>query len=528
MLRDYQQRGIDMLYDWFRDHDTGNPCLVYPTGAGKSHVIAALVRDALTNWPETRVLMLTHVKELIEQNAQKMREHWPDAPLGIYSASIGERRLCQPVTFAGIQSIHRRAAELGHVDLCLIDEAHLIGHADSGMYRRFLADLCEINPALRVIGLTATPYRLGHGMIHEGEGVIFSHLIEPVTIEELVHRGFLSPLRSKQTAAELDVSGVAKRGGEYVAGALEAAVDDEALTRAIVAETIERAHNRRSWLVFCAGVSHAENVARELAAQGISAACITGKTPKAEREELIAEYRAGRLRALTNANVLTTGFDAPDTDCLVMLRPTMSPGLYVQMAGRGMRLKSHARDCLVLDYAGNVRMHGPITCVEPPSRAAKREGAGPTKSCPECSEIVNAAARTCPACGHAWPPPEEKLKSLALHDDDIMGNGDRTMRVTGWQWRVHIAQSGKRTLRVSYYGSGLTDAVDEYLCVMHEGYAGDRARAQLVHIARQAGTTITGDISTTAEVMTAATPPREIGYKKTGRYFEVTRRTWSV
>ena len=164
-LRPYQQRAIDQLYDWFRAGNTGNPCLVLPTGAGKSHIVAALCHDALTNWPETRVLMLTHVKELIEQNAAKLRAHWPGAPMGIYSASVGRKELGEPITFAGIQSIRKRAAELGHVDLVIIDEAHLVSHKDEGGYRTFIADLQRTNPALRVVGLTATPYRLGHGQI---------------------------------------------------------------------------------------------------------------------------------------------------------------------------------------------------------------------------------------------------------------------------------------------------------------------------------------------------------------------------
>ena len=144
MLRDYQQRSIDALHDWFASNHDGNPVLELPTGAGKSHVIAAFIRQAVTEWPETRVLMLTHVKELIEQNAAKMREHWHGAPLGIYSASLGQRTLCAPITFAGIQSIHKRANALGHVDLVLIDECHLLSNEQTGIYRRSLQTLREL------------------------------------------------------------------------------------------------------------------------------------------------------------------------------------------------------------------------------------------------------------------------------------------------------------------------------------------------------------------------------------------------
>lgn len=522
-LREYQQRAIDQLYAWFGDNDTGNPCLVLPTGAGKSLVNAALVRDALTNWPETRVVMLTHVKELILQNAEKMVTIWPDAPLGIYSAGVGQKQLDEPITFAGIQSIWRHAELIGHVDLVIVDECHLIAHHDAGQYRTFLRDLLAINPALRIIGLTASPYRLGHGMIHEGEDTLFDDLVEPVTIEELVNDGYLAPLRSKLTDEQIDVSTVAKRGGEFVVGALEAAVDNAALTEAIVTETLRRASHCRSMLFFCAGVDHAEHMAAELIRQGIDAACVTGKTPKAERSRIIDAFKDGRLRALTNANVLTTGFDAPDIDCIVMARPTMSPGLYLQMAGRGMRLKSHTDHCIVLDFAGNVARHGPITAIEPPGKPGK--GEAPTKACPDCDEAVHAAAKTCPDCGHEFEF-EEKAQVVRLRDDDIMGIAPVDMVVTDWRWRRHVSRaSGKEMLAVTYYG-GLASGVTEYLPVMHEGQFGDRVRALTLTIAKKAGVTLSpdDDLYDIADALNDGQPPARITYKREGKFFRVLDR----
>ena len=211
MLRDYQQRTIDQLYAWFEAGNQGNPCLVLPTGSGKSHIVAALCKDAIQNWPETRVLMLTYVKELIEQNAEKMRQHWPGAPMGIYSAGIGRRDLGEPITFAGIQSVRDKAQAIGYVDLVIIDECHLVNHKDEGGYRKLLSDIYRTNPNVRVIGLTATPYRLGHGLITD-KPALFDALIEPVSIEELIFKGYLATLKSKVTKAKLDVTGVHKRG----------------------------------------------------------------------------------------------------------------------------------------------------------------------------------------------------------------------------------------------------------------------------------------------------------------------------
>ena len=536
-LRDYQQRAIDQLYKWFRDGNEGNPCLVLPTGAGKSHVIAALCKDALQSWPETRILMLTHVRELIQQNAAKLREHWRNAPMGIYSAGIGKREAGEPITFASIQSVRTKAAMLGHVDMILIDECHLVSHKDEGGYRKLISDLCAINPALRVIGLTATPYRLGHGLITD-KPAIFDALIEPVTINELIERGYLSMLRSKVTALTLATDGVHKRGGEYIESELQAAVNTDNNNTAVVSEITERGHGRNSWLIFCAGVEHAQRVCDMLKERGTVAECVTGKTPKAERERIIDAFKRGDIRALTNANVLTTGFDHPGIDLIAMLRPTMSAGLYVQMAGRGLRIAPEKQDCLVLDFAGNVATHGPIVAVEPPTRGeAKGEGDAPVKVCETCGELVHPSVRICPACLTPFPePPKKKLK---LHDDDIMGVHGVDMSVSRWVWRVHTSRtSGRDMLRVTYYPKSLTGTpVDEYLPVCNPGYAGEKAMGLLAYASRQSGALIATRSSApddyawmnhVAEAMSAARAPDVVEYKRDGKFYRVVRRDWNA
>lgn len=527
MLRDYQQRAIDQLYAWFANGGEGNPCLVLPTGAGKSHIIAALVKDALQNWPETRVLMLCHVRELISQNAEKLRQHWPNAPMGIYSASLGRRCLTEPITFAGIQSIAKRAADIGHTDLVIVDECHTINLEQTGTYRRVLGELLKINPLMRVIGLTASPYRLGQGMIHEGDNALFSALIEPVSIEELIHRGYLSKLRSKHTSLTLDTTGVKKSGGEFVASALEAAVDTGDNNTRAVTEILERGQDRRSWLVFCAGVSHAEHINAMLQERGIVSACVTGATPKAERERILSEFKAGRIRCVTNVSVLTTGFDAPQTDLIAFLRPTLSPGLYLQMAGRGLRIADGKIDCLVLDFAGNVATHGPITAIEPPRKGKKSDGAPRTKICPQCDEVVSLMTRHCPTCGHEWVV-EKQEKPLTLSNDDIMGLEPTEMAVTGWQWRKHLSRtSGKEMLQVSYYGGLADPVVTEYMPVLHEGYAGEKARRQVIGIAVQSGANdMSDDLADMAKVMNASKAPSLLKFKRDGKFHRVIERVW--
>jgi DNA repair protein RadD len=529
MLREYQQRTIDQLYAWFEAGGRGNPCLVLPTGSGKSHIVAALCKDALQNWPETRVLMLTHVKELIEQNAEKMRQHWPGAPMGIYSASIGRKDLGEPITFAGIQSVRSKARELGHIDLVIIDECHLVNHKDEGGYRGLLEQLKAINPAIRVVGLTATPYRLGHGLITD-KPALFDALIEPVSIEELIYKGYLSTLRSKVTKAKLDTTGVHKRGGEFIESELQAAVDTDDKNQAVVQEVMALAGDRKAWLFFCAGVKHAQHIAEALRQQGVAAACVTGDTPKKQRDEMIADFKSGKLQALTNANVLTTGFDYPDIDLVVMLRPTMSASLYVQMAGRGMRVKSHTDHCLVLDFAGVVATHGPITNVQPPKKGGDGNGEAPLKVCENCDELVHISVMVCPACQHPFPVKEDK--KLQLHNDDIMGLEGQELEVTSWTWRWHTSKaSGKQMLAVTYYGSLSDGPITEYLPILHDGYAGQMALQKLLGIARSANCVNAvlyskgHDIA--IEINKQSTPPSMIEYRKDGKFFKVTRRRWA-
>lgn len=527
MLRDYQQRAIDQLYDWFSDNPNGHPCLVLPTGSGKSHIVAALCKDAVQNFPHTRILMLTHVKELIEQNAEKMREHWPNAPLAIYSAGLRKADVDQ-ITFAGIQSVRTKANLLGHVDLIVIDECHLINNKESGGYRFLIADLMAINPQLRIIGLTATPYRLGQGKLTDGDDALFSALIEPVTISELVQRGFLATLKSKHTYSAINTDGLHRRGGEFIPREIEDAA--EAVIESAIGETILRADNRQHWLFFCAGVKNAEHAADILNRNDIPAACLTGKHSKVEREEILNAFTTGRIKALTNANILTTGFDFPDIDLIAFLRPTLSPSLYVQMAGRGMRLKSHTDHCLVLDFAGNVERHGAITSVTPP-RMTGEGGEAPIKICPDCFEQVLNFAKVCPDCGFQFVDEEAPKKKMALSSADIMGIEAQEMDITDWQWSKHVSRSsGKEMIKVKYYG-GLSDpVVTEYFPITHGGNTEARAYVKLQRIALKSqleGKPKGQEMNQIADWFNTGQHPEKILYRRNGKLFEVKQTLWN-
>jgi DNA repair protein RadD len=474
-LRPYQRAAIEALYDYFAA-SVGNPLIVMPTGTGKSVVIAGFTREAIDAYGDTRVLILTHVKELIQQNFIALLRAWPEAPAGIYSAGLSRRDIHAQILFAGIQSIHRHARQVQRCDLVLIDEAHLLGRGDSGMYRSFLAQLNEINAGLlKVVGFTATPYRLDSGMLHEGKDRLFTDIAFQVPVLDMIQQGYLCPVVPKQTTTQLDVGGVGTRGGEFIAKDLEAAVDRDEVTRAAVAEIVQHGEGRGSWLVFCSGVAHARHVRDAIREHGVSCETVTGDTPGPERDAILAAFKAGRLRCVTNANVLTTGFDAPGVDLIALLRPTKSVGLYVQMVGRGTRLAEGKDDCLVLDFAGNTARHGPIDTVDGRKKEKSEEpGEAPIKVCPECQTINHASVRRCIECDHEFPPPVVKVAPQAASNALLSTQVQATWSdVTGISYARHEKPGKPASLRVTYE-CGLARH-SEWVCFEHTGFPRDKA-----------------------------------------------------
>jgi DNA repair protein RadD len=474
-LRPYQRAAIEALYDYFAA-SVGNPLIVMPTGTGKSVVIAGFTREAIAAYGDTRVLVLTHVKELVQQNFMALLRAWPEAPAGIYSAGLSRRDIHAQILFAGIQSIHRHARQVQRCDLVLIDEAHLLGRGDSGMYRSFLAQLNEINAGLlKVVGFTATPYRLDSGMLHEGKDRLFTDIAFQVPVLDMIQQGYLCPVVPKQTATQLDVGGVGTRGGEFIAKDLEAAVDRAEVTRAKVAEIVQHGEGRGSWLVFCSGVAHARHVRDAIREHGVSCETVTGDTPGPERDAILAAFKAGRLRCVTNANVLTTGFDAPGVDLIALLRPTKSVGLYVQMVGRGTRLAEGKDDCLVLDFAGNTARHGPIDTVDGRKKEKSEEpGEAPIKVCPECQTINHASVRRCIECDHEFPPPVVKVAPQAASNALLSTQVQATWSdVTGISYARHEKPGKPASLRVTYE-CGLARH-SEWVCFEHTGFPRDKA-----------------------------------------------------
>lgn len=522
-LRPYQSAAIRSVLDYWGDGG-GNPLVSMATGTGKSVVIANLVRELREMNPSIRFLMLVHVKELVAQNVGALLRTYPDAPVGINSAGLGRRDKRQPILFASIQSVYRDDGfSLGPRDVVLIDEAHLVPRSGDGMYRRLLDSLRRASPDLRVVGFTATPFRMDSGRLDQGGERIFDEIVFNFGISEGIRDGFLSPLVSKATATTMDVSGVQRRGGEFVPGALEVAVDKDWLTRAAVDEMAAYGAGRRSWLAFCAGVAHAEHVRDEVRGRGISCEMVTGETPNGERDRIIRAFKDGHIRCLTNAMVLTTGFDAPAVDMVAMLRPTLSTGLYVQICGRGTRLAPGKEDCLVLDFAGNVRRHGPVDTIviETKSGAARTKAdidEVRSKECPICKSLVAINTHQCITCGHEWPridkPKHEAVAESAL--PILSTEAPAWLGVENVRFFPHTKPGSPTSLRVEFSCGLATHRT--WLCFEHDGFARDKAHAWWRQWAGTAPPkTVTEAIQRQGEIA----PPNEIRVKPDSKYFTI-------
>ncbi|HOX08202.1 MAG TPA: DEAD/DEAH box helicase family protein [Planctomycetota bacterium] len=481
-LRPYQVEAVEAVYRHLRERDD-NPCVVLPTASGKTPVMATICKDAVGRWGG-RVLILAHVKELLEQAVDKLRLMAPELMLqvGVYSAGLKKRDTDHPIIVAGIQSVYKRACDLGSFQVVLVDEAHSIAPEGDGMYRQFLADAKVVNPNVRVIGLTATPFRMKSGLIcgPAEEGYYLHHICYEAGVRELIVQGYLCPLVTKASRVKADTSGLHVRAGEFVAGETEALMDTAELVESACKEIVNYTQNRRSVLIFAAGVKHAEHLASVLRGEyQAQVETVFGETLPGMRDQVLADFKAGRLKYLVNVNVLTTGFDAPNIDCVALVRPTMSPGLFYQMVGRGFRLHLGKADCLVLDFGGNALRHGPVDAIQVKA-TGQGGGEAPSKECPSCQAVIAAGYARCPQCGFEFPE-RERAKHEAQASTASVLSGEVSIAdfpVEMVYYSVHTKRNAgpdtPPTMRVDYQLS-LDKYVSEWVCLEHTGFARYRA-----------------------------------------------------
>lgn len=485
LLRNYQQAALDALYAWWMAHPgiTETPILCAPTGSGKSVTIAELTRLLFDTWPDQhpRTLVIVPSKELAEQNAEKLSMLLPDhLRIGYYSATLGKTPSAD-VIVATIGSIYKAAHVLGNIKCVIIDECHLINPngADQGRYRQFLSDLAKYC-AFRVVGLTATPFR-GNGVwLTDGDAPLFTGIAHTAKVADLMNDGFLSPLVRPIDALQtrIDTDGIKTTAEDYNIGELAERVDD--YLEQIAAETVTLAADRRAWIAFTPTVANAEHLASLFRQQGITCAVVCGDTPKAEREERIRQFRAGELRCLVTVLALATGFDVPHVDCIVWARPTRSPVLYVQGAGRGLRIAPGKTDCLWLDFSDTTERLGPVDAIKGRKKSKKQDREAPTKVCDECGERCSASARECPSCGYEFsiqePEREVRNASNAAVLSSQIQNKIVTYDVSDVRYSIHKKPGSPDSLRVDYY-AGLKRVASEWVCFEHSGWARAKAEA---------------------------------------------------
>ncbi|KAA1176085.1 DEAD/DEAH box helicase [Marinobacter salinexigens] len=498
-LRPYQQEAVDATLSHFRKSDE-SAVIVLPTGAGKSLVIAELARLA-----RRKILVLTHVKELVEQNHAKYQSYGLTG--GIFSAGLKRKENEHQVTFASVQSVSANLdAFRDEYSLVIIDECHRVSGEDTSQYQRIIELLRQQNGALKVLGLTATPYRLAMGWIYryhyrgfvrgsgEEHDKPFQHCIYELPLSYMINRGYLTrPELVNAAVAQYDFSALARdRFGEYAEKDVNQLLSKhKRVTRAIIEQVMELAAERQGVMIFAATVDHAREITGYLPWQ--ETALVTGATDLKDRDLLIQRFKQRELKYLVNVSVLTTGFDAPHVDFIAILRPTQSVSLYQQIVGRGLRLDEGKRDCLVIDYAGNsVNLYHPevgepkpnpdsepvqVFCpgcgfanvfwgktdsdgrviehygrrcqglLEPAETAEKTVRAQQCdyrfrfKECPHCGGENDIAARNCHQCRKAIIDPDDQLRD-ALKLKDAM-----VIRCAG----ITLSVAGSK-LKIIYHG----------------------------------------------------------------------------
>lgn len=483
-LRYYQREGIDAVLKYW-ENGGGNPLLDYATGTGKSVFIAALLKELITLYPDIRIIVVVHVRELVKQNVEAILRVWPKAPIGINCSGLNRRDKRSQILYASIQSVYKEdATSIGYRHIIFVDEAHLIPSNGDGMYRSFINRMKFSVPDLRVGGCTATPYRLGSGRLDQGDGRIFDDICYTYGIAEGVKDGYLLPLISTATSVEINMAGAKVSAGEFNSAEVEKRFNIDKITNSAVDEIVDKGRSRKSWLLFCSGVKHAYNVRDALRMRGISSETVTADTPLHERDHIIYEFKSGKLRSLTNDRVLSTGIDIPSIDLICLLMSTLSTNKLVQMLGRGTRLSDNKEDCLCLDYGGNIRRHGPIDdiSIAPSKDNVKSDNVEKitvdsinARACPKCKSLISMRSNTCKYCGHEFPL-KPKIEARADPAPIMASLGDTWLRVDRRDFFRHTKDdpNAPPSLRAEYW-AGLT-SYREWIPFEHPAARG-RARA---------------------------------------------------
>jgi DNA repair protein RadD len=495
--RDYQIEAIKGLKNTIKRYPKCNPLLVLPTGAGKTIVTADIIHEVRKSG--YRVIVLARTKELIQQNRDKFCQAFPEHcnDAGAYCAGLGERDASADILFASIQSVAKRADEIGPRELVIIDEAHQVPVNEDSQYQTFFAALERLNkqygrPAPKRIGLTASPYRLDGGLIFGGPESQFDRVAYNVRLRDLIDDGYITePVTLPATS--IDLSEVRKVAGEYS----QSGGGGVFLETTATAEIWQAAKDKgcKSVLIFATGVAHAELIRQELLTLGEQASVITGETVPLIRESVISSFSNRRIKWLINVNCLTTGFDAPCIDMVAIARATTSAGLFLQMVGRGFRLYDDKKQCWIMDFGGNIDRFGPIDSPSYGEDAIKTTNPKAGRVCPACFFENPKLSKVCLSCDKPFekPAPAERQEvpdSLDLGSKPILSQPEN-FKVISCSYKRHVPKNAKElnkrdSLKATYCcvaeGDDETNLLgkryfSEWVCIEHEGFARQKAEA---------------------------------------------------
>lgn len=470
-LRSYQLEAINSIFKYYLDGNTGHPLIVAPTGSGKSFILGGIIKRFRDTWPNIKILVVSHTKEILQQDYNAICKFVPEELVSIYSSGLKSKEKNQ-YTIAGIQSIWRKSWEFKDYQLVIVDEAHLIPPKGEGRYRTLFNYL----DTAKIIGLTATPFRLGHGYLTDNH--LFDKIVYDIDILQLIKKSYLCNLTAKDPGYNIDVSKVKVVGGDFVKKQLSAEVNITSVTNSIINKLLSYKDIRKKWLVFAIDIDHAESVGQALNNAGIKTGIVHSKLDF-DRSYIIDLFRKNYIQALVNVETLTTGFDVPDIDMIVLMRPTQSPVLHVQMIGRGMRVAPDKDNCLVLDFAGNLKRLGPIndpTVKSKNTSLNKQSTTLAAKTCPECAELVGLKTKICPSCGYEFPK-QIKLETKSSEVSPIKTKPLvklEEFKVDSVTYSIHFGKSNKPSLKVTYR-SGLK-TINEWIGFEHQGFPHYKAK----------------------------------------------------
>lgn len=515
-LRHYQEGSTPAIVSYLATTKNRNPIVALPTGAGKSVCIADFIMWARSK--KRRCLLLSHVREILEQNEETIRNYL-GCEVAMYSASAGRKEIGE-ITVGGIQSVHRQKSMFMGFDYVIIDECHRVSYDEKSMYRKFLSEFSG-----PVIGFTATYFRLGTGNIYgRDEHHLFDDVVYDWTAKEkfvqLVNEGWLSPLTTEgSSTVQMNVEGIRISQGDFNLSDVAKKYNRAKITDDIIAEICSKGVDRKQWLLFAIDIDHANSIAETLLRRGISTIVVHSEMGEYgfDREKVLQLAKDQAYRCIVNVDILTTGFDHPAIDLIGMLRPTQSPVLHVQMLGRGSRIYPTKKDCLVLDFAGNLERLGPINDVSVKVKGKGKGGGDPImKQCSSCNLMVHAAVRVCPRCSFKFPI-EHGLTSAASSDIVIQQGKPVWLQVDSVEYEM-VSNPNRPNLLWVHYICG-NRRVKEAVCLEHRGYAREKALHWLKYRGIEAARLKIADVMLrTDELLT----PSRIRVEKKGSYINVT------